>query len=79
MQSDTLEERDAIKFCIKLEKNATETYENSSDWFWSILHELSISFWVAYEIQGKQGVCKGWWEVWEELGSQYTRVDWPKG
>ena len=26
MQSDTLEERYAIKFCFKLEKNATETY-----------------------------------------------------
>ena len=26
MQSDTLEERYAIKFCVKLEKNATETY-----------------------------------------------------
>ena len=26
MQSDTLEERYAIKFCFKLRKNATETY-----------------------------------------------------
>ena len=26
MQSDTLEERYAIKFCFKLGKNATETY-----------------------------------------------------
>ena len=26
MQSDTLEERHAIKFCFKLGKNATETY-----------------------------------------------------
>ena len=26
MQSDTLEERCAIKFCFKLGKNATETY-----------------------------------------------------
>ena len=26
MQSDTLEERYAIKFCLKLGKNATETY-----------------------------------------------------
>ena len=26
MQSDTLEERYTIKFCFKLEKNATETY-----------------------------------------------------
>ena len=27
MQSDTLEERYTIKFCFKLGKNATETYE----------------------------------------------------
>ena len=27
MQSDTLKERNAIKFCFKLGKNATETYE----------------------------------------------------
>ena len=44
MQSDTLE-RYAIKFCFKLEKSATET--NASNCFWSILHESSISFWVA--------------------------------
>ena len=43
---DTLEGRYAIKFCFKLGKNdATETYD--SDCFWSVLHELSISFWVA--------------------------------
>ena len=34
------------KFCFKLGKNdATETY--ASDWFSTILHESSISFWVA--------------------------------
>ena len=45
---DSLEERYAIKFCFKLGKNATETYGmNASDCFWSILHESSISFWVA--------------------------------
>ena len=47
--------------------------------FWHILHESSISFWVASEIQGRQGVCEEWWEVWEELGSQYTRVWLAKG
>ena len=25
-----------------------------------------LSFWVAKEIQGRQGVYEGWWEVWEE-------------
>ena len=39
---------------------------NVSDCFWSILHESISSFWVASEIQGRQGVCEGWWEVWEE-------------
>ena len=42
---DTLEEWYAIKFCFKLGKN--EARETSSDWFWSILHESSMSFWVA--------------------------------
>ena len=41
MQSDTLEERYAIKFCFKLGKKATEMYECFR------LHELGISFWVA--------------------------------
>ena len=61
MQSCTLEERYAIKFCFKLGKNATETYGIASDCFWSILHEWSMSFWVASEIQGRQGVCEGWY------------------
>ena len=34
---------------------------------------------MAWEIQGRQVVCEGWCEVWEEEGSQYTRVDWPNG
>ena len=38
------EERYAIKFCSKLGKNATETYGMLQTAFWSILHELSISF-----------------------------------
>ena len=40
---DTLEERYAIKLCFKLGKNVW----NASDCFWSVLHELSISFWVG--------------------------------
>ena len=59
MQSDTLEEWYAIKFCFKLGKDAT-------DCFSTILRESSISFWVAWEIQGSQGISEGWWEVWEE-------------
>ena len=29
---------------------------NASDCFWTILHDSSISFWVALEIQGRQGI-----------------------
>ena len=45
-REDTLEEQYAIKLCFKLGKNATETW-NASDCFWAILHESSMSFWVA--------------------------------
>ena len=38
----------------------------ASDCISTILHESSISFWVALEIQGRQGVYEGWWEVWEQ-------------
>ena len=47
MQSDTLQERYAIKFCFKLGKKYHKNVWNASDCFWSILHESSISFWVA--------------------------------
>ena len=63
-RQDTLEERYAIKFCFKLGKCHRNVW-NASDCFWTILHESSISFWVALEIQGRQGVCEGWWEVWD--------------
>ena len=43
IQSDTLEERYAIKYCFKLGKNATEMYVMLQ----TILHESSINFWVA--------------------------------
>ena len=78
-REDTLEKWYAIKFCFKLGKNVTETYGMLQTAFSIILHESSFSFWVAWEIQGRQGVCEEWWEVWEEWGSQNTRVDWPKG
>ena len=63
---DTLEERYAIKFCFKLGKNARETYGMLQTVLLTVLYESSISFWVAKEIQGRHGVCEGWWEVWEE-------------
>ena len=63
-REDTLEERYAIKFCFKLGKNDDkETYGMLQTAFYTILQESSISFWVASEIQGSQGVCDGWCEV----------------
>ena len=47
MQSDTLEERYAIKFSFKLGKKCHRNVWNASDCFWSILHESSISFLMA--------------------------------
>ena len=46
-REDTLEERYAIKFCFKHGKKCHRNAWNASDCFWSILHESSISFWVA--------------------------------
>ena len=55
LQSATLEERYAIKFCFKLGKNATEMLP--SDYFWSILHESSISFeWHKRFKEGRESV-----------------------
>ena len=47
MQSDTLEERYAIKFCFKLGKNATETYGKLQTTFGSSCMDLASVFWVA--------------------------------
>ena len=62
IQSDTLEERYAIIFCSKLGKNATETY--------GILQTAFRPFCMnrasVFEIQGRQGVFEGWWEVLKE-------------
>ena len=43
---DTLEEWYAINSVLNLEKCHRNVW-NASDYFWTILHELSISFWVA--------------------------------
>ena len=42
MQSDTLEERYAIKICFKLGKKCHRNVWNASYCFWSILHESSL-------------------------------------
>ena len=46
-REDNLEERYAIKFCFKLGKKCHRNVWSASDCFWTILHESSISFWVA--------------------------------
>ena len=44
MQSDTLEERYAIKFCFKLEKNVTETYGMLQTAFWASCINRALVF-----------------------------------
>ena len=44
---DTLEKGYSIKFCSKLGKKCHRNLWNASDCFSTILHESSISFWVA--------------------------------
>ena len=43
-REDSLKERYAIKFCFKLGKKCHRNVWNAPDCFWTILHELSISF-----------------------------------
>ena len=65
MQSDTLEERYAIKLCFKLRNNATETYGMLQNAFRpSCMNRVSVFTW--HKRFKRQGVCEGWWEVWEE-------------
>ena len=60
---DTLEEWYAIKFCLKLGKNATETHGMLQTAFGaSCMNRASVFEWH----KRFQGVCEGWWEVWEE-------------
>ena len=60
IQSDTLEERYAIKFYFKLEKNTTETYGTLQTAFRpSCMNQASVFEW-------HERFKKGWWEAWEE-------------
>ena len=63
---DTLEERYAIKFCIKLVKNdARETYGMLQTAFQpSCMNRASVFEWHKRFKEGR--VCEGWWEMWEE-------------
>ena len=64
-REDSLEETYTIKFCFKLAKKCHRYVWNASECFSTILHESSISVWVALQIQGRHGVCEGWWKLWE--------------
>ena len=72
MQSDTLEERYAKKFCFKLRKNVTETYGMLQTAFGaSWLNRASVFEWHKRFKEGRESVRDD-----ERCGrSQYTRVD----
>ena len=56
MQSDTLEERYAIKFCFKLGKNATETYGMLQTAFQpSCMNRASVFEWHRFK-EGRESV-----------------------
>ena len=57
MQSDTLEERYAIKFCFKLRKNAAETYGMLQTAFWpSCMNRASVFEWHKRFKEGRESV-----------------------
>ena len=57
MQSDTLEERYAIKFCFKLGKNTTETYGMLQTAFGpSCINRASIFEWHKIFKEGSESV-----------------------
>ena len=57
MQSDTLKERYAIKFCFKLGKNATETYGILQTTFRpSCINRASIFEWHRRFKEGRESV-----------------------
>ena len=65
MQSDTLEEWYAIKFCFKLRKNAKEMYGMHQTAFGaSCMNHASVFEWHKRFKEGRQGVCEVWWGVW---------------
>ena len=81
MQSDTLEERYAIKFCFKLGKNATETYVMLQSAFRpSCMNRASVFEWHKRFQEARESVrdderCGGSKEVnTPELIDQRVRV-----
>ena len=64
---DTLEEWYAIKFCLKLGKNTIEMYGMLQTAFGaSCMNRASVFEWYKRFKEGRESVCEGWWEVWEE-------------
>ena len=56
-REDTLEERYAIKFCFKLEKNATETYGMLQTAFGaSCMNQASVFEWYKRFKEGRKAV-----------------------
>ena len=81
MQSDSLEERYAIKFCFKLGKNATETYGVLQTAFRpSCMNRASVFEWHKRFKEGRESVRddEGCWRSKEvntpELIGQRVRV-----
>ena len=70
-REDTLEEQYAIKFCFKLGEKCHSKEWNASDCFSTILHESSISFWVANRDSRKAGslwgMIRGVGGVWKSI------------
>ena len=74
MQSDTLEERYAIKFCCKFGKNATEMYGMLQTSFrpsWT--NRASVFEWHKRLKEGRESVRD------DERCGRSKEVDWPKG
>ena len=76
MQSDTLEEQYAIKFCFKLLKNATETYGMLQTAFRpSCMNRALVFEWHKRFKEARESVRD------EKYGrnKEVTRADWPNG
>ena len=73
MQSDTLEERYAIKFCFKLGKNAIETNGVLQNAFRpSCMNRASVFEWYKRFKESKESVRD------DERRGRSKEVDWPK-
>ena len=59
MQSDTLKERYAIKFCFKLEINATETYGMLQTAFGAFCMNRASVLSGIRDSRKADGVCEG--------------------